>query len=123
MKVSKKGSLCFWGEWFGRPYDNIHVVEKCIYDEELNILTLLFKQHEECIIINPSGIINTDETFQIDKADHIIWKWYVYGKPITKENIRQIEYKNTNEGLFFINTNMNSTSCINPLDYPAIGIY
>ena len=33
MKIAKSGTLRFWGDWFGRPMDNVHTVAKVIYKE------------------------------------------------------------------------------------------
>jgi hypothetical protein len=29
LRHVKRGTLRFWGEWFGRQYDNIHIVVSC----------------------------------------------------------------------------------------------
>lgn len=52
----EKGSLCFWGEWFGRPYDNIHIIEsvKCSSTE----IVIHFDHGETLYITDPANIIN-----------------------------------------------------------------
>ena len=42
IKVLKSGSLRFWGDWFGRPMDNIHTVVSTEYLAKENKLILHF---------------------------------------------------------------------------------
>ncbi len=109
VTVFKNGTLCFFSECFGRPYDNYHRVVSCELIE--NELILFFDDNEKCIIIDPDGIISNEKTFVVRKARKIIWQWYYYGKPQTEENCRIIEYeridsetisKKTNQGTEFI---------------------
>jgi hypothetical protein len=39
-----RGSLRFWGEWFGKPYDNQHTLTNCRAKHE--ILRLFFDDSE-----------------------------------------------------------------------------
>jgi len=40
----KKGGLRFRGEWFGRPSDNCHFLERC--DAENDLLRLYFNEND-----------------------------------------------------------------------------
>src|SRR5687767_8787149 len=52
----KGGTLCFWGHWFGRPYDNFHQITSVDYDTDTNILTIHFSEQETLTVTNPSDI-------------------------------------------------------------------
>lgn len=86
------GTMRFWGDWFGRPMDNIHRATHAIYDEKTDILTMIFDDEEECIIYSPVGITSTEKTFYIEDAKVVIWSWYYYGREHTEQNRFQIKY-------------------------------
>lgn len=83
----KGGTLCFWGRWFGRPYDNLHQITSVSYDTDLNILTILFSEQETLTVTNPSDIEEYRNRFQINQADKVYWQWYYYGKTQAEENL------------------------------------
>ena len=58
LKV-KGGGLCIWGEWFGRPHDNFHIVDTVRWEK--NEIILRFEEGEALYISNPMGIINEKE--------------------------------------------------------------
>ena len=91
------GTARFWGDWFGRPYDNIHTVCSADFDDDETVLTVMFDYSERCIIYHPEGIVNESQRFYVHKAEKIIWQWYYYGKEQTPENLCQIEYVYLNE--------------------------
>lgn len=79
IKISKQGgSLCFYGDWFGRPYDNYHRIKKYSYLGD--ILEVIFEEGERLIVIKPFGIINTEKELRIESAQEIRWIWYESGK-------------------------------------------
>lgn len=84
----KRGSLCFYGDWFGRPYDNCHVIRTCSYFD--NVLEIVFDEWERLIVIEPMGIVNTETEFYISDAKKVKWSWYPYG--IT-EKMKKISYE------------------------------
>ena len=43
MCMQKCGSLCFWGDWFGRPMDNIHTPVSASFDEAEELLVIPFR--------------------------------------------------------------------------------
>lgn len=100
------GSLCIWGNWFGRPMDNFHKLDVVSFDKELNKLTLTFDNQERLTIWSAENITDTKGHFQIDKADKVLWEWYYYGKPQTKENLFFEEYERTGDTINF-KTNVN----------------
>ncbi len=80
IKVLKSsGSLRFWGDWFGRPADNIHTVVSTEFSPKDNRLVLYFADGETCTIYDPAGIVNEEEEFCIKDASRIEWQWYAYG--------------------------------------------
>jgi hypothetical protein len=50
----KSGTLRFWGEWFGRPYDNMHTLVRCEYAHD--VLTLYFNEGEVLSVWNPKAL-------------------------------------------------------------------
>lgn len=98
MVICKRGGTArFWGDWFGRPYDNIHIVRSADFCDDEKMLVITFDHSERCIIYHPAGIVNESNQFYVNKADKIIWQWYYYGKERTSGNLCQIEYVYVNE--------------------------
>jgi len=88
MSKIKQGTLRFWGAWFGRPHDNIHTIIKCDCDEDNESnLYIYFDQDEKLTISNPKGFKINKSVFYIKIADCVIWEWFSYGKPKTKDNL------------------------------------
>jgi hypothetical protein len=48
------GTLRFWGEWFGRPYDNKHKLIGC--DAEVELLRLHFNEGEVLSVWSPRDL-------------------------------------------------------------------
>lgn len=91
MEILKTdGTLRFWGEWFGRPYDNFHKLVSAELSE--NVLIIRFENGEKCIVFEPSEIVNEPNDFHIAHASKIVWEWYYYGKEHTPENLCRREY-------------------------------
>ena len=76
----KQGSLQFWGEWFGRPYDNIHTIVDAAVIED-NSLAFTFDQREKLSVWDPKGLYFDKNVFRVKKASKILWQWYYYGNP------------------------------------------
>lgn len=87
----KRGALRLWGERFGRPYDNIHILVRC--DTHKNCLRLFFHQAETLLIWSPQGLLINESTFQIIKAPRLRWEWFFYGHPRTAANLRFMEFE------------------------------
>jgi hypothetical protein len=86
----KAGTLRFFGEWFGRPYDNMHVIKSAEVKDDCLIVT--FDQNEVLSIWNQSGFKINEKEFQIDSASRVIWQWYYYWRPQTSENLYYFDY-------------------------------
>lgn len=95
------GSLCIWGNWFGRPMDNFHKLEIVEFDIESNKLTLTFDHQERLTIWNAENISDTNGHFQIDKADKVLWEWHYYGKPQTDASLFFEEYERIGDKISF----------------------
>ena len=80
----KPGTLRFWGEWFGRPYDNCHQLLSCYASG--NMVTLQFNEGETLAITEPAGLAIEEGLFSIQCAARVRWEWFYYGRPQTKEN-------------------------------------
>lgn len=91
----KGGSVCFWGDWFGRPYDNFHRIN-CAFMEN-NTLEIFFGEGEMLRIIGLSEIVNETKRFIIKDATQVHWEWNLYGANERKENNHRLIYiKSTN---------------------------
>ena len=93
----KTGTLRFWGEWFGRPYDNIHQVVSC--SAAGSLLVIEFNEAETLTITNPVGLKVEEKKFFVQSADSVRWEWFCYGKPHTAENRYFEEFKRTENGI------------------------
>lgn len=96
LKV-KGGSLCIWGEWFGRPHDNFHIIETVRWEK--NGIVLNFKEEECLYISNPTGIVNEKDRLVISDATKILWTWYSYGKKHTYDNLYVRQYTKSVNGV------------------------
>lgn len=87
IKVLKSGSLRFWGDWFGRPMDNIHTVVRTEFFTRENRLVLHFAEGETCTIYEPTCIVNEEDEFHIKNAARIEWEWHAYGKEPSEKTL------------------------------------
>lgn len=79
-----------FGDWFGRPMDNVHNVVGAEADGEQ--LTLTFNNGETLNVWNPSSFTTIAYTIRIGDADHVRWEWYYYGREQTPENLLFYDY-------------------------------
>jgi hypothetical protein len=86
----KRGTLRFWGDWFGRPHDNLHRLVSCECAQD--VLTLHFDESEILCVWDPKALTIDRETFQIADADRVRWEWFDYGRPKTAANLYFLEY-------------------------------
>jgi hypothetical protein len=80
----KSGTLRFWGEWFGRPYDNVHRIIGCMSVKDC--LTLHFNEGETLSIWSPSLVTANQRAFRVEDAEHVRWEWFFYGRVQSDEN-------------------------------------
>jgi hypothetical protein len=100
----KAGALCFWGEWFGRPYDNIHQIVSC--EAEGEVLKLHFNENETLCVWSPRSLKADQKTFRISEAAKVRWEWFYYGRPKTEDNRYFMEFTK-GEGTISATTNVN----------------
>lgn len=93
----KGGTLCIFGDWFGRPHDNFHQPQNFSVSDDL--LTVTFDQNETLMVWNPKDIKIDENTFVVNKADHVRWEWFFYGRPPLDENKYFMDYVCTANGI------------------------
>ena len=89
--LCRGGSICFYGEWFGRPYDNFHQIKNV--KTEKDILYISFAEGESLTIIKPNGIVNSQKAFKVKSALEIIWKYPSHWKTVNKSGMEELRYK------------------------------
>ncbi len=100
-----QGTLRFWGQWFGRPYDNCHHLVRC--DIESDVLCLTFNEGETLRIWSPHRSAferaarheSGTGVFRITDADRLRWEWFYYGRPQTAKNRYFMSFRKTVSGL------------------------
>lgn len=92
IAIPHGGSMRFWGEWFGRPMDNYHLITEAFYDNNTNVLTIHFDAGETCIVYGPIGILSTGQTFHVENAARVVWSYPYYGSSQTSEVRAQLDY-------------------------------
>lgn len=93
------GTLCIWGEWFGRPYDNFHRVKSVRWERDE--IVIYFDRDELLRISNPSKIVNEEKQLLIGDASKVLWVWYYYGKERTYDNMYVRQYRKDKDGIIF----------------------
>ena len=84
------GTLRIYGDWFGRPYDNIHMVVSATVRD--GALVIAFDAGEELTLTNPTGLRIENAALRIDRADHVRLEWHTYGQPKTPEHLNWQEH-------------------------------
>lgn len=117
----KSGTLRFWGQWFGKPYDNLHSVVGCNAQGEL--LQVFFIEGETLSVWAPRGATVDENVFRIGDAERVRWEWFYYGRPRTPANLYFEEYVKSAEGVS-ATTNVDwHTPYLRPdLSHPAVEI-
>jgi hypothetical protein len=95
LPTAKQGTLRIWGEWFGRPYDNVHVpISYSTFDEGLRFV---FNEDEMLTIWKPELVVMTALKFEVSNAARVRWEWYWYGSPKTASNLKYLDYSRSGE--------------------------
>ena len=87
----KAGSLCFWGDWFGKPYDNIHRITSATWTEDFDVIH--FDGGETLLLSNPRKWFLKRGRLLIRDADVVRWQWFYYGRMPSPETLQFIEYR------------------------------
>ena len=85
LEEKPRGTLRFFGKWFGRPYDNHHEILKCHFKEE--VLEIEFDAGETVKISEPEDFSFNDDSILIHDAAYVELSRYAYGSPQTDENL------------------------------------
>ena len=93
----KGGSLCIFGDWFGRPHDNVHIPKTFSFVDD--VLTVTFEDDETLTIWNPSQVQIQERMFKVGGASKVRWEWFYYGRAKTEENRFFLEYAKDQEGI------------------------
>lgn len=84
------GTLRVFGDWFGRPYDNVHVATAVA--AERDTLVIDFEGREQLRVAGPAGWSVGPAGLVIAHARRVEWRWYLYGRPVVAGNRRTIEH-------------------------------
>jgi hypothetical protein len=97
------GTLRFWGEWFGRPYDNLHRLVDC--DAQGDLLHVHFKEGEVLSVWSPRDLhigpskLRSEPILRIRDAARVRWDWFSYGRPQIAANRYFEQFVRTSEGI------------------------
>jgi hypothetical protein len=86
----KRGTLRIWGDWFGRPHDNIHRITGATADA--HVVTITFDQDETLTVWQPAGGEFNAARFRIREADRVRWDWFAYGPPAVPRRPYFLDY-------------------------------
>ena len=117
----KAGTLRIWGQWFGRPMDNVHQCIGCQAIEDK--LVLKFNEGERLTIWSPvNAFVASDTTLTFGSASRVRWEWHYYGRPKVPENLVFLEYE-VQDGKIMCRSNSNrSVGESASLSAPAVQI-
>ena len=87
------GSLTFWGEWFGRPNDNVHKILGCLSFSEEDLVVLLFDGGERLWLWGAEGVVANAQAFVVQAASQVRWEWYWYGAVPRPDALQFREYE------------------------------
>lgn len=88
-------ALRIYGDWFGKPYDNCHRCVSATADDRDLIVT--FDEGEILTVQDPDGWEFNPETFRVERASKVTWRWHLYGRPKTPASLRTIEHRRSND--------------------------
>jgi hypothetical protein len=92
----RRGSLRVYGDWFGKPKDNLHWPTSADADGDELIIT--FNEDEVLAVTSPYGWTFTSQVFRISSARRVVWRWYSYGRPKIAENLFTQEHRLGEDG-------------------------
>jgi len=95
-EAERWGSLCFFGEWFGRPYDNQHAITSVRIENDSVVLS--FDEGEKLAVWGPAGVSVAADGLRIAQARRVRWEWFYYGRPQTPENLYYLDYRVEGDG-------------------------
>ena len=96
FEILKKGSFCFWGDWFGRPLDNSHTCVNATLEGDL--LMADFADGESLTVYGAKDVFSDEGKFFVTDAEMVVWEWDLYDEPEGEDSRRFIEYKKLPDG-------------------------
>lgn len=96
ISIVNSGTLRFFGDWFGRPMDNCHVVNKIEYNQ--NQIIMHFEDNHVLTIENPNRIVKEEHSLIIERATKVRYEYGFYG-PWNEKRKYYLEYINENEAI------------------------
>lgn len=99
LSTLRSGSLSFYGQWFGRPYDNFHRITGAWSFEDS--IVIYFDQAETLIIEAPSDWSLDDGKLLVREAARVQFQWFYYGRAPSRETLHFQEYRRAENGLRF----------------------
>jgi hypothetical protein len=87
----KPGSLSFWGDWFGKPYDNVHRITSATWTEDYDVIH--FDGGETLLVKSPGKWSLKGGCLLIRDAEVVRWQWFSYGRVPSPETLQFIEYR------------------------------
>ena len=95
----RSGSLCFWGNWFGKPHDGNHrIVGSDLLDDTI---VIYFDGAESLTIDAPREWSLDGGKLVVRKAMRVRFQWFYYGRLPSRETLRFDEYHWTDTGVSF----------------------
>jgi hypothetical protein len=91
----KAGSLCVYGDFVGRPYDNIFRVCSARTSPNGDALIVEFDEGGTLEVWAPNSASITRTVFAIATASRVRWQWFSYGLPQIPENLYSIDHVRT----------------------------
>jgi hypothetical protein len=76
---SLSGTLCFWGQWFERPGDNLYKMAAVQFDASASLMTFTFSGEEILTITNPGIIEEHTNRLEIKTADRVYFQFHDMG--------------------------------------------
>ena len=89
-RQSISGTLCFWGQWFERPNDNLYQVTATHFNTINKVLTFTFSGEETLSITNPGIIEEHTNRIEIKTADRVYFQFQDVGS--SKKLIKILHY-------------------------------
>lgn len=86
----KAGTLRIWGDWFGRPHDDVHRIVGA--DSDDCSVTITFEGKETLRVWHPAGVQVGPDAFRILQAERVRWEWFYYGRPQLPQNRYFLDY-------------------------------
>jgi hypothetical protein len=121
LESLRPGSLSFWGNWFGKPYDHIH---RIVGADSFEGTAVIYFDHAESLIIDiPRRWSFDGRQLVVREAERVRFQWFQYGRLPGPESLHFDEYRWVEGSLSFA-TDFQRARCAN-LDQnsPAVQLH